>query len=197
MLGISNIFNKDYPEFWKKYTESFKFKANKYVVLSLETSGLDTDNDVIMAIAATSVVDNRIIIKDSFEIFIQRINSDSSELANEFITVNKFEKVSENEAITTLLDYLSNSIIIGHRVNFDIEMLDKCLSRMKLGKIRNEAFDIEAMFNKLQETNDKSYSLEDMSKVLKINLSDRNSVSDDAYSIALLFLKLKQKLGIQ
>lgn len=197
MLGISNIFNKDYPEFWKKYTESFKFKANKYVVLSLETSGLDTDNDVIMAIAATSVVDNRIIIKDSFEIFIQRINSDSSDLANEFITVNKFEKVSENEAITTLLDYLSNSIIIGHRVNFDIEMLDKCLSRMKLGKIRNEAFDVEAMFNKLQETNDKSYSLEDMSKVLKINLSDRNSVSDDAYSIALLFLKLKQKLGIQ
>lgn len=197
MLGISNIFNKEYPEFWKKYTDSFKFKANKYVVLSIETSGLDTENDVIMAISATSIVYNRILIKDSFEIFIQRINSDSSSLANEFVTVNKFEKVPENEAIITLLDYLSNSIIIGHRVNFDIEMLDKCLSRMKLGKIRNEAYDIEAMFNKLQDTNDKSYSLEEMGKVLKINLSDRNSVADDAYSIALLFLKLKEKLKIQ
>lgn len=197
MLGISNIFNKDYPEFWKKYTESFKFKATKYVVISLETSGIDPEKDVIMAIAATSVIGNRIIIKDSFELFIQRINENSSELTNEFITVNKFEKISENDAIVTLLNYLSNSIIIGHRVNFDIEMLDKCLSRMKLGKIRNEAFDIEAMYNKLKETNEKNYSLEEMGNGLKMQLSNHNSVADDAYSIALLFLKLKEKLGIE
>jgi DNA polymerase-3 subunit epsilon len=70
---ISKLFHKEYPEFWKKYTESFKNPATKYVVISMETSGLDTEKDVIMSIAATSIVENRILLKDSFEIFIQPI----------------------------------------------------------------------------------------------------------------------------
>ncbi len=183
--------------FWKKYTDSFKNPATKYVVISMETSGLDTEKDVIMSIAATSVIDNRIIIKDSFEIFIIHKRHTELDIDNEFISVSKIEKVFENNAIETLLNYLSNSIIIGHRVDFDIEMLNEALSRMKLGNIRNEAFDIEAMFNKIQDTNEKKYSLEEMSKSLKATLSDRNSVADDAYSIALLFLKMKNKLGIK
>lgn len=194
---LSKLFNKEYPEFWKKYTDSFKSPATKYVVISMETSGLDTEKDVIMSIAATSVIDNRIIIKDSFEIFVIHKRHTELDIDNEFISVSKIEKVFENNAIETLLNYLGNSILIGHRVDFDIEMLNEALSRLKLGKIRNEAFDIEAMFNKIMETNEKKYSLEEMSKSLKINLSERNSVADDAYSIALLFLKMKDKLGIK
>lgn len=194
---LSKIFNKEYPEFWKKYTDSFKNPATKYVVISIETSGLDIEKDVIMSIAATSVVDNRIIIKDSFEIFIQHTKQEVSDYDHEFISVSKIEKVFEPKAIEILLDYLSNSIIVGHRVDFDIEMLNEALSRMKLGKIRNEAFDIEAMFNKLAETNERKYSLEEMSKKLNSSLSNRNSAADDAYSIALLFLKMKDKLGIK
>ena len=53
------------------------------------------------------------------------------------------------------------------------------------------------MFNKFMETNDKSYSLETICEKLKMPISERNAVSDDAYSIAILFLKLKEKLGIQ
>lgn len=194
---LTNLFTKEYPEFWKKYIDSFKRKATKYVVISMETSGLDTENDVIMGIAATSVVGNRIIIKDSFELFIQHGKEKTDELANEFITLSKFDKITEEEAIIKLLEFIDNAIIIGHRINFDIEMINECLHRMKLGKLKNEAYDIEAMFNKLMETNDKSYALETICEKLKMPISERNAVSDDAYSIAILFLKLKEKLGIQ
>lgn len=194
---ISKLFHKEYPEFWKKYTESFKNPATKYVVISMETSGLDTEKDVIMSIAATAIIDNRIILKDSFEIFIKHNTPLDANLDNEFITVSKLEKVSENVAIETLLEYIGNSIFIGHRIDFDIEMLNNVLSRLKLGKLKNEAYDIEAMFNKLSETNDKKYAMEEMSKFLNIPISDRNSAADDAYSIAILFLKLKSKLGIK
>jgi DNA polymerase III subunit epsilon len=194
---LSKFFNKEYPEFWKKYTDSFKNPDTKYVVISMETSGLDTENDIIMSIAATSIIENRILIKDSFEIFLQHKKQTDLDNSNEFISVSKVEKVVEKEAIETVLNYLTNSIIIGHRVDFDIDMLNEALSRLKLGKIRNEAFDIEAMFNKILETNEKKYSLEEMSKFLKITMSERNSVADDTYSIALLFLKMKDKLGIK
>ncbi|MBP6128373.1 3'-5' exonuclease, partial [Flavobacterium sp.] len=181
----------------KKYTESFKSPATKYVVISMETSGLDTEKDVIMSIAATSIVENRIILKDSFEIYIKHTTPLDISLDNEFIAVSKVEKVSEEVAIETLIEYLGNSIFIGHRIDFDIEMLNQMLSRLKLGKLKNEAYDIEAMFNKLSETNDKKYAMEEMSKFLNISISERNSVADDAYSIAILFLKLKSKLGIK
>jgi len=194
---LSKLFHKDYPEFWKKYTESFKSPATKYVVISMETSGLDTEKDVIMSIAATSIVENRIILKDSFEIYIKHTTPLDISLDNEFITVSKVEKVSEEVAIETLIEYLGNSIFIGHRIDFDIEMLNQMLSRLKLGKLKNEAYDIEAMFNKLSDTNDKKYAMEEMSKFLNISISERNSVADDAYSIAILFLKLKSKLGIK
>ena len=194
---LSKLFHKEYPEFWKKYTESFKSPATKYVVISMETSGLDTEKDVIMSIAATSIVENRIILKDSFEIYIKHTTPLDISLDNEFITVSKVEKVSEEVAIETLIEYLGNSIFIGHRIDFDIEMLNQMLSRLKLGKLKNEAYDIEAMFNKLSDTNDKKYAMEEMSKFLNISISERNSVADDAYSIAILFLKLKSKLGIR
>ncbi|NHM01987.1 exonuclease domain-containing protein [Flavobacterium difficile] len=194
---LSKIFNKEYPEFWKKYTDSFKNPATKYVVISMETSGLDTDKDVIMAIAATSVINNRIILKDSFEIFIQHKAFNETSLDNEFITVSKVDKITESQSVEIILNYISNSILIGHRIDFDIEMLNKLLSKLKLGKIRNEAFDIEAMLNKILETNDKMYALDEMSNILKMPVSNRNSVADDAYSIALLFLKMKDKLGIR
>ena len=194
---LSKLFHKEYPEFWKKYTESFKTPATKYVVISMETSGLDTEKDVIMSLAATSIVENRIILKDSFEIYIKHTTPLDISLDNEFITVSKVEKVSEEVAIETLIEYLGNSIFIGHRIDFDIEMLNQMLSRLKLGKLKNEAYDIEAMFNKLSDTNDKKYAIEEMSQFLNISISERNSVADDAYSIAILFLKLKSKLGIK
>lgn len=194
---LSKLFHKEYPEFWKKYSESFKNPATKYVVISMETSGLDTEKDVIMSIAATSIVENRILLKDSFEIFIQYNKPLDSSLDNEFITVSKVEKVAEDIAIETLINYIGNSILIGHRIDFDIEMLNNALSRLKLGKVKNEAYDIEAMFNKIADTNEKKFALEEMSKSLNMAISNRNSVADDAYSIAILFLKLKSKLGIK
>ncbi|MBP6754568.1 MAG: 3'-5' exonuclease [Bacteroidia bacterium] len=194
---LSKLFHKEYPEFWKKYSESFKNPATKYVVISMETSGLDTEKDVIMSIAATSIVENRILLKDSFEIFIQHNKPLDSSLDNDFITVSKVEKVAEDIAIETLINFIGNSILIGHRIDFDIEMLNNALSRLKLGKLKNEAYDIEAMFNKIADTNEKKYALEDMSTSLNMAISNRNSVADDAYSIAILFLKLKSKLGIK
>lgn len=94
----------------EKYTDSFKNPATKYVVISMETSGLDTEKDVIMSVAATSVIDNRIIIKDSFEVFVIHKRHTELDIDNEFISVSKIEKVFENNAVETLLNYLSNSI---------------------------------------------------------------------------------------
>ena len=67
MLDWLKNINKDYPDFWKDYLTKFETKPNKFVVLSTETSGLNPDKDVILSLGAFSVIDNSIVIKESFE----------------------------------------------------------------------------------------------------------------------------------
>lgn len=187
---IKNI-NKDFPSFWKTYLSKFDKKSNRFVVLSMNTTGLDTKNDFILSIGCISVLNNSILVSDSFEI---NLKSKTRNLENEFFS-DKSE-VIESEGIRLFVNYIENAVLIGHRINFDIEMINEALDKLKCGRLKNEALDVEVMYRKFKDINDKNYSIDDLLKKFDISKSDRDSTSEDAYSIALLFLKLKSRLGI-
>mgnify|MGYP000499977114 CR=1 FL=1 len=69
--------NNKYPEFWKKYTSSFKEKSDRYVVLSIESTGLNTSKDAILAFSAVSILNDKITIKDALEIYVSHTKSDA------------------------------------------------------------------------------------------------------------------------
>lgn len=189
--------NNKYPEFWKNYLSNFKDKSNKYVVLSIESTGLNTSKDVILAFSAVTVLGDRITIKDALELYISYSKSEIDLDPNEFILVSKIEKKTEREAIEIFINYIGNATLIGHRVNQDIDLLNASLAKFDCGNLKNEALDIEIMYNKVKDTLEKKYTLEDMSKALAVPINERNSVADDTFSIALLFLKLKTILKIK
>jgi DNA polymerase-3 subunit epsilon len=194
---IKNI-NKEYPEFWKSYLAKFETKSSRYVILSTETTGLNPKKDVILSFGAISVVNDVIRIGDNFEVVILQYKYlHDNGLSNEFLIESKLPKFAEYPAIQALLDYIGNAVLVGHRIHFDVEMINDVLEKMECGKLKNEALDIEIMHQKLLDITNKSFSLENLIKHYKVPLNDRNSASDDAYSIALLFLKLKSKLGFK
>lgn len=191
---IKNI-NKEYPEFWKKYLEKFEVKSNRYVILNTETSGLNPKNDVILSFGAIGIENEVIKVNDSLELVILQYKYlHDNGLSNEFIIESKLPKFAEPNAIEELVNYIGNATLVGHRIHFDIEMINEVLEKMECGKIKNEALDIEIMHQKLYEEINKPFSLDDLIKAYKIPISEKNSALDDAYSIALLFLKLKSKL---
>ncbi|MFI0426620.1 MAG: exonuclease domain-containing protein [Flavobacterium sp.] len=189
--------NNKYPEFWKKYISSFKEKSDRYVVLSIESTGLNTSKDVILAISAVTIMNNRMIVKDALELYISHTKSEIEINQNEFLLVSKVAKKAESEAIELLINFIGNATIIGHRVYQDIELLNTSLSKLGCGKLKNEALDIEIMFNKVKDTIDKKYALEEMITYFSVPVNDRISVADDTFSIAILFLKLKTILKIK
>jgi DNA polymerase-3 subunit epsilon len=194
---IKNI-NKEYPDFWKSYLTKFETKSNRYVVLSTETTGLNPKKDVILSFGAVAVVNDIIRIGDNFEVVILQYKYlHDNGLSNEFLIESKLAKLAEPQAIQALVDYIGNSILVGHRIHFDIEMINDVLEKMDCGKLKNEALDVEIMHQKLLDITNKSFSLEDLVKHYKLPLNGRNSASDDAYSIALLFVKLKSRLGFK
>jgi DNA polymerase-3 subunit epsilon len=192
---IKNI-NKDYPEFWKKYLASFERKSNRFVVLSVETSGLNTEKDVILSLGAVSVVNNSIVVGDSFEIvLLQYKYLHENGLSNEFIIESTQPKLVESEALIAFIAFIGNGILVGHRVNFDVEIINTALEKIDAGRLKNEALDIEIMHKKLTDT-DKSVSIDALNKIYNVTPNDRHSSAEAAYTIAMLFLKLKSRLGL-
>ncbi len=189
---------KDYPDFWKEYITKFDKKSLRFVALSCETSGLNTDIDVVFSIACIAIEDNSIIVQDSIELsLLQNLSLVSKEKRNAFLNSNLKSKLADTDALKLFIEYLGNGILVGHRIDYDVEMLNKVLNKMNCGRLKNEALDIEVMQNKLQDTSEKQFTLEELAELYKIPKSDRYSASDDAYTIALLFLKLKSKLDIK
>ena len=198
MLDWLKNINKEYPEFWKTYLSKFENKSNRFVVLSTETSGLNPVKDVILSIGSFAVIDNSIVIGDNFEtVLLQYKFLHDNGLSNEFIVESKRKKLGEADAIKSFIDFIGNAVLVGHHIHFDVEMINIALERLDCGRLKNEALDVDVMYRKLHDINDQQFSLDELCDIYKIPKSDRNSSSEDAYKIALLFLKLKSRLGIK
>ena len=189
--------NKEYPEFWKIYSSKFEKRTSRFVVLRVEKTGLNPHKDVILTFGAVGVENNAIVVNDSFEVvLLQYKYLHENGLSNEFIIESKQPKLGESEALQAFVEYIENAILVGHRIHFDVEIINEALYRLGCSRLKNEALDIEIMYQKLNDSADRSFSIDDLCNIYKVAKSDRISAAEDAYTIALLFLKLKSRLGL-
>lgn len=192
------IKSKNYPEFWKNYVAEFENKSNRYVILNTETTGLNPKKDVILSFGAIGITEDIIRVNDTLELVILQYKYlHDNGLSNDFLMESKLPKFAEPLAIEEFIKYIGSATLVGHRIHFDIEMINEVLEKMECGKLKNEALDIEIMHQKLYDITNKSFSLEELKNAYKIPQSERNFALDEAFSIALLFLKLKSKLGFK
>jgi DNA polymerase-3 subunit epsilon len=97
----------------------------------------------------------------------------------------------------SLIEFVGNSTLVGHHIDLDVEMINAALEKLECGRLKNEALDIDLMHQKLNDVTDKQLSLNQLAEIYKIPNGEPNSSTEDAYKTALLFLKLKSRLGIK
>jgi DNA polymerase-3 subunit epsilon len=91
---------------------------------------------VILSIGAFAVVDDSLFISDSFEaILLQYKYLHDNKLSNEFI-ISKMNKLAETDAIKSLIEFIGNSILVGHHVDFDVEMINVALEKLDCGRLK-------------------------------------------------------------
>ena len=130
-----------------------------------------------------AVVNDNIRIGDNFEVVILQYKYlHENGLSNEFLIDSKLSKLAEPQAMQALVEYIGNAVLVGHRIHFDIEMINDVLEKMECGKLKNEALDIEIMHQKLMDITNKSFSLEDFAYSSK--------TSDSSFVIKLLYKKI-------
>lgn len=197
MLDWLKNINKEYPVFWKEYLAKFDSKPRRFVVMSSESSGTNPVKDVLYAFGAIAVIDNKAVISDSFEaVMLQYKFLHDQGLSNDFLIKSELPKMTEPQAIEAFINYIGNSVLVGHRIHLVVDMINEALEKLYCGRLKNEALDIEIMHRKLNDLPEKPYPQEDLYKFYKIPTPGVSTVVDDAYNLALIFLKLKAKLGI-
>lgn len=191
---------KEYPPFWKTYLSYFEEKNNerRYVVFDSETTGLDTHNDRILSIGAVAIIGNQIVVNDYFQVLIsQEIFNAATVPIHGILKEGNLPKISEQEAVIHFLNFIKNATLVGHHIAFDIEMINEALDRMDAGRLKNQYMDTDIMYQKWKHFPEEQHtSLDELCSVFNIRKTDRHTATGDAYITALLFLKLKRKLGI-
>jgi DNA polymerase III subunit epsilon len=192
---------KEHPKFWMRYLSYFEENQNKkkrFVVFDCETTGLDYKSDSILSIGAVAIENNQIIVGDFMEVFLIQDNFKVASVPiHGILKEGKEEKIVEAEGIIRFLEFIKEATLVGHHVDFDIEMINQGLARLGVGKLKNEFMDTEVMYQKLNYLPQEQHSsLDELCDIYKIRKSDRHTASGDAFLTAQLFLKLKKKLEI-
>lgn len=182
---IKNI-GKDYPEFWKEYLIQLEVPSTRKIALHLETTGINPTKDKIISIGAVAIENNQILVESSLEI----------DLNKEEILESKELIVQEAQAIESLINFIGNATIIGHRIHYDIEILNEYLSKLQCGRLKSNLLDVEVMHDRIIDTASKQYSLEELLTYYNIKNPDVATSGNSAYMIAVLFLKMRNKLGL-
>jgi DNA polymerase-3 subunit epsilon len=184
-----------------KFILDKNIKENEYIVLDKETTGLNPKKDEILSIGAVKIQNNKIITRDSFEIFIkpiQNINGESIKIHH--ITPADLENgATINEALEKLLFFIGNLPIVGYYISFDINILNTYLKEFIGITLSNESIELSSMYYKRYKKHS-AHEFIDLKFDTIMNKLDlpklgQHDALNDAIMSAMIFLKL-QKIPI-
>ncbi|EOU1610773.1 3'-5' exonuclease [Clostridium perfringens] len=178
-----------------EYGEKFSLLINAFekeniIVFDVESTGVDVTEDEIIQIAAIKlnkkgeVVDkfekflkNKKPVKDSYYVhgfsdeMLQRIGEDKEKVLKEFV------------------EYSKDSIIVGHNVQYDINILCSELERNNLGKPKFKTFyDTLDIYRRFYPGNI-NYKLENLSKVYDTKHKPSHDAMDDIIATGELLVR--------
>ena len=197
MLDWLKNINKDYPDFWKEYLLKFDSKSQRVVVLDLLLSGSNVSKDVILSIGAIGIDADKIVVSDTFEtVIVQYKYLHDNQLPIDIIAKSSLPKNTEEKALKNLVKFIENSVVVGFHTQIDIDMINVALDKLLCGRIKNEVLDIQLMHQKLHDVSEKM-TLSELFELYKLPSSEEQSALENAYNLAIIYLKLKAKLGIK
>ena len=185
--------NKSYPKCWEDYTNKFKQKHNKrVVVLDCETTGLTPEKDKILSIGAVALHHNIIYIEDHFSVYLdQEVFDPKSVPVHGIIKNTSTSWISEEKAIQELLKFSGNSKIIGHHIEFDIQILNQSLKHLNLPKLKNKTLDTNDLYSKYKGVSQSMHkTLDELCDEFNIIKKDRHTALGDAFLTAQVYQRL-------
>ncbi|EGQ7654584.1 3'-5' exonuclease [Vibrio parahaemolyticus] len=168
----------------------------EFVSLDCETTSLDPNRAELVTIAATKIIDNRILTSQPFEVRLRAPQS----LDSGSVKIHKIrhqdlaDGISEKEALLKLLTFIGNRPLVGYHIRYDKKILDLACQRQLGFPLPNPLIEVSQIYHdKLERHLPNAYfdlSLDAICKHLELPIQDKHDALQDAISAALVFVRL-------
>lgn len=193
--GFSNV---------SKFRKAKKFASGKeraasqqknYVVIDIETDGLDAKNNQIIEIGAVKVEGDQ---TSEFQQFIKY----SGDLPEEIINLTGITEailashgIQLADALEGFMAFIGNLPIVGFALDFDIKFINQQLMRLDMLKLNNKNHDL-LRYIKKDKMFLENYRLETVLKAYEINKIVAHRALSDAELVAELSMKVNGFLDL-
>jgi len=169
----------------------------RFVVIDLESTGLDPKRDKMISVAGVGMDAEAIFIADRFEEILPVAYNTASVTVH---GITREESVSGRDEASVVADFfhwLGDGIIVGHHIQHDLSLLNISLEAHGMPPLPHLAIDTMEAYHALQEkggfashTGQKDYSLDALCERFQMLPHDRHTASGDAFLTAQIFLRL-------
>lgn len=163
--------------------------TTRYVVLDVESSGLDMKRDRLISIGAVAVDGGQLDFADAFQVVLrqEQVSSRENILIHGIGGSAQSEGTEPVEALLSFLGYIGNSPLIAYHAFFDQSMIDKALFEYLGFKLGQTWIDLAWVLPDLfQFRTDGRVALDDWLQHFDIENIVRHNAVSDAYATAQL-----------
>lgn len=166
-----------------------------YVCYDTETTGLSIYNDRITEFGAVKIINglvvDRIDILINPGIIIPKLIEEKTKITNELVKDKpKFEEVADE-----ILDFIKDSVLVSHNIEFDNGMLNAALKRCKKGEIKNPGIDTLALSMYIFPEN-RSHRLGALCKRYEVDYDEKTAhrANYDAEVLSKVWMAIQREL---
>lgn len=177
-----------------KIRKAQKYKEKKYIVIDIETSGLDYKNHKIIEVAAV-LTNTRGKIIDTYQSLIKqniKLPKEISDLTG-IMTEDIANAKEEKDVLEEFIKFIGNYDVVGYNVNFDINFINYYLNKNVLKSIENKVYDLKD-YVKREKLFMKNYRLQTALKEYAIEKTVKHRALEDAYVTTELSMKVNEFL---
>lgn len=171
-----------------------KISETSFCVVDLETTGLNLTTDVIINIGAVKLKKGK--ITKLFEVYTKPpipIPKESTEFHG-MIDSMFIDKPLIGEVLPDFLQFVGDSVIVGHHVNFDIRMLHRHLKELYDVGIADTVW-LDTMFlYQMAHEDQKHQPLDHLLERYCVECDQRHTALGDVVATAKVFVKIMKEL---
>lgn len=176
----------------KNAQKTRKKNQEGYVVVDIETTGLKSETDEIIELAAVRVVEHKIAAEFSAlikpECALPKVISDLTGITQEMLDE---DGRALPEAMNEFLDFIGTSPMVGHNIAFDRAFLNAACEKLEKGRVKNVGKDtLQLARRRVDDISD--YKLKTLANYFKIETDGMHRALADCKIIAQLYEKLNE-----
>lgn len=167
------------------------YESGRYVVVDVETTGLDLNRDRLIAIGAVVVEGGKVVLRESFEIVLRqdKVSTKDNILIHGIGGEAQREGVAPVDGLLDFLEFLGKMPLVAFHVTFDQTMIRRALKDYLGLDFKHPWLDLAYVLPGLLPEYARRYrALDDWSGYFRISNYARHSALADALATAQLML---------